>query len=537
MMLLFARTTSAQTSSPTTSGCIIITKNVYIGASDRLFANGNVVVLQNFLIANGYLHVNATGFYGPLTFAAVRNFQRDNGILAIGGVGPLTRARIQSVTCGTIPPAPPIGGAPTISYLSPSSGEVGTTVTVYGSRFNSNTTVSFGGSAVAPNVQILNANTLTFRVPEQLLPSCAYPTPDRPYVCMIAGSPTTPGNYQISVKNNNDVSNSVTFTVTNGSSTTNNAPTINGIDSPTSLSVNQTGTWTVRATDVTGGGLSYRVVWGDEGQYGQSAMSASAQTTFVQSATFTHAYSQAGIYTPRFYVRGSNGMTAEVSATVSIQYSNQTQSPSISSISPSSGPYGTVVTVYGSGFTRYNNSINYAGRTAVVTGVESTNGISLQFTIPATPCSSGMFCAQVVMEPGTYQVSVTNQNGTSNSVNYTLTSGGGSGSVNQTVSLTLGQTAFISGNNFQIKPVRIVEESRCPSGVYCIQAGRVVVETNIQSYDMIQVANLAYAEGSTNSQSSVLVDGYTVRITNVTPQARQGGLNSWEYVITYQVTK
>lgn len=548
-MFVFAKTTSAQAtsfgastvvSSATTASsasCVVFTGNLYLGASDRFVSGSNVTRLQNFLISQGYLKVNATGFYGPLTFSAVRNFQRDNGIAQVGGVGPVTRARIQMVSCGTInpvPPVPPTSYAPVINYLSPSSGVIGTTVTIFGSRFDSNTTVNFGsGSSVGPDVRVINSNTLTFRVPEMLLPSCAYPAPGRPFVCMIAGAQTTPGNYQISVKNNNGTSNSATFTVT-GSTSSVGAPVINGIDSPSTLSVNQTGTWTVRATDTTGGGLSYSVVWGDESQYAQASAMTSAGATFVQSAVFTHSYTQAGIYTPKFYVRGSNGLTAEVSA--SVQVTGQvTQSPVITSISPSSGPYGTIVTVYGSGFTRYNNSINYAGRTSVVTNVESSSGTSLQFTIPATPCSAGMMCAQMVMEPGMYQVSVTNQNGTSNSSNFTLTSGS-TGSVNQTATIGIGQTVFVNNTNLRIQAVRIVEESRCPSGVYCIQAGRVVIETNIQSGDMIQVANLAYG-GNVSNQESVVVDGYTVRIINVTPQARQGGLNSWEYAITYQITR
>lgn len=531
--------TSANANSQLGPGnCVHITSNLYLGASDYFFSGGNVAKLQNFLISRGYLHSNATGFYGVLTFGAVRDFQRDNGILAIGGAGPLTRAHILAVTCGN--PVPPVTMAPTITSLAPASGATGTTVTVYGSGFDSNTTVSFGGgSAVGPYVQVINSGTLTFRVPQQMLPSCAYPTANSQIVCMIAGSAVTPGTYQIFVKNNNGTSNGAAFTVTSGNPANNGAPVVNGVDSPSTLSVNQNGTWTVRATDVTGGGLSYSVTWGDEIQYGMTTSSMSpAAASFVQSATFNHSYSQPGVYSPRFSVRGSNGLATEVSVTVSVQSSGQpTQSPTATSIAPSSGPYGTVVTVYGSGFTRYNNSINYAGRTSIVNGVESANGTSLQFTIPATPCSSGMMCAQVVMQPGTYSVSVTNQNGVSNSINFVLTSGS-TGTVNQTVGVGIGQTAIVGG--LRVTAVRVVEESRCPAGVYCIQAGRVVIETNIQSGDAIRAANLSYPETSTYGTSvngSLTLDGYTVRITNVTPAARQGGVSSGEYVITYQVVR
>lgn len=37
-----------------------------------------------------------TGFFGPLTFIAVQKYQRDNGIIATGFVGPLTRAKLNT---------------------------------------------------------------------------------------------------------------------------------------------------------------------------------------------------------------------------------------------------------------------------------------------------------------------------------------------------------------------------------------------------------------------------------------------------------
>lgn len=416
-------TTPTMVSSSSAAKCIIITNNLYLGASDRFISGSNVAQLQAFLIAQGYLHTNATGFYGPQTFSAIKRFQKDYGILSIGLTGPITRAQIQKVSCGTF--NPPI---------------------------------------------------------------------------------------------------------------TNASPVINGLDSPSVLSVNQSGTWTVRATDRSGGGLSYSVVWGDEYQYAQTSAMSQSSSNFVQTATFTHTYSQAGVYTPKFYVRGSNGLTAEVSATV--QVSGQVQAPTITSISPTSGSYATVVTVTGSGFTRFNNSINYAGRANAVVGVESVNGTTLQFTVPATPCSAGTYCAQVVMTPGTYPISVTNQNSnTSNTVYFTLTAN--NSSTDQTVNASIGSKVTVNTgvNSLEIIPLRIVEDSRCPVGVTCIQAGRVMVETQLQTVFTTQVSHLAYGSSAVDSQSSASISGYTVSIVGVFPQARQGGLNSNEYVITYRVTK
>lgn len=528
---------AASTSFP---ACIHITNGLFLGASDKFMSGGNVMRLQNFLISNGYLSSgNATGFFGPLTFSAVAKFQRANGVSAIGLVGPQTRAKILAVSCGApippvVNPGNPQFGVPTVTSVSPASGPIGTTVTVYGSGFGANTTVNFGGS-FGPNVRVINSGTLTFTVPSQLLPACAYGN----IVCLIGGSPVTQGSYQVSVKNSVGTSNSVAYWVTNGGGNPINpgtgAPVISGIDSPSSLSVGQSGTWTVRASDAFGGNgnLSYRVVWGDEHLYGQAASAAQMSTAFVQSATFTHAYPQAGTYTPRFYVRSSNGMTAEVSATVNVSGQTQVQAPRISYISPTSGGYNQQITIVGSGFDRYSNHINYAGVSRVAMNVPSVDGTTLSFTVPATPCAPDMICAQVVLNPGTYPISVTNSKGTSNSVSYTLNPNVQQ-PVNQTVSAAIGQTAYV-GNGFQIRPLRIVEDSRCPSGVYCFQAGKVVVETQLQSLDMLQNSNISF--GASDGMTTATIDGYTVRIVSVAPQARQGGVGSNEYWITYQVTR
>ncbi len=60
---------------------------------------GEVSDLQNFLVNFGYLKTEPTGYFGPMTVKAVASFQKDYGINQTGGVGPLTRNKIKSISC------------------------------------------------------------------------------------------------------------------------------------------------------------------------------------------------------------------------------------------------------------------------------------------------------------------------------------------------------------------------------------------------------------------------------------------------------
>lgn len=99
----------------------------------------------------------------------------------------------------------------------------------------------------------------------------------------------------------------------------NKPPTISGFSGPTTLSVNSTGTWTINASDPEGGQLIYEIRWGDEAPYPMWPIGASSiARDFVQSTTFTHAYSSAGTYTVSIVVRDSAGQEAKTSTTVKV---------------------------------------------------------------------------------------------------------------------------------------------------------------------------------------------------------------------------
>lgn len=82
----------------TTTSCILISSNIGYGAKDTT-QKGVVSLVQNFLYEKGYLLTKPTGFVGPKTVSAIIKFQKEKGIRVTGVLGPITRAKIQKITC------------------------------------------------------------------------------------------------------------------------------------------------------------------------------------------------------------------------------------------------------------------------------------------------------------------------------------------------------------------------------------------------------------------------------------------------------
>lgn len=103
LMVLGLLITSASTSAsalkfapPSTSTCVTLTKNLSRGSSDS-----EVSTLQQFLVDAGYLKIKPSGLFSSITANAVKSFQLANGISPIGSVGPMTRAKVKEVSCGS----------------------------------------------------------------------------------------------------------------------------------------------------------------------------------------------------------------------------------------------------------------------------------------------------------------------------------------------------------------------------------------------------------------------------------------------------
>lgn len=217
----------------------------------------DVFALQEFLRTEGYFFANATGYFGPITAQALARWQADHGIAAVGILGPLTRERIR-MWCGGPTPPPPV-------------------------------------------------------CTKEYRPVCGA----KPIVCI-----TTPCNpIQHTYSNLCEMRrDSATFLYDGACRDTypvNRPPVISGFSGPTTLSANQTGTWTINASDPENGQLTYSITWGDEA-YAVPMASMAARETFVQTTAFTHAYASSGTYTITTVVRDSSGQEARSTTTVRI---------------------------------------------------------------------------------------------------------------------------------------------------------------------------------------------------------------------------
>lgn len=85
--------------------CLILNQNLVLGMSGTAIS-----AVQRFLIQQGHLTEEATGYYGLLTQQAVADFQIAQGLITTrdaegaGNVGPLTRSKIQEISCAAAAP-------------------------------------------------------------------------------------------------------------------------------------------------------------------------------------------------------------------------------------------------------------------------------------------------------------------------------------------------------------------------------------------------------------------------------------------------
>lgn len=194
--------------------CTTLTTNMSLTQTD-VMTNGEVSKLQAVLNARGYLNVTPTGYFGPLTYAAVVKFQGDNMVPTTGFVGTLTRAAIKANSCATTnttpqatttkpttnatqTPAVIVNTPPKMDSFYPSRAAVDSRVTIRGSGFStSSNTVYFGNGAVLKGLKSSDGKNLAFIVPST-----------------IGQFIVNPNVYLVSVANAYGTSSALSFTVT-----------------------------------------------------------------------------------------------------------------------------------------------------------------------------------------------------------------------------------------------------------------------------------------------------------------------------------
>ena len=430
------------------SSCINLTRDLSKGARGT-----DVSTLQSFLVAQNYPGSGSwmvTGYFGAATETAVRNFQTTHNLAVSGIVNAGTRAAMADCqpsqiggtsvgfgvqpfaifpqynvpaastvpacgsqsypyTFGQFCPTPVL--VPTLSFLTPPQGAIGSTVTIYGSGFSpTGNTVRFGNGILTNIGSNYSGNAITFTVPSALT---GY-----------GNQQVTLGTYQVAVSNGQgQTSNTLPFTVDSFGSF--GAPGITSVTGPTTLQTGVSGTWSVTVRSIVNTHTTLSVRWGDENFYGaQTTAPQSQYISTAQTFTFTHAYSQAGTYTVTFSAIGQNGQEIRSTATVTVSGSGF-GGVTISSVTPIAAAVGTPILLQGSRFTSYDNTVHFGvggSRNIASFG----NGTLIYFTIPSwvSPCDpNALTCSAQAIQvtPGSYPIRVSNASGSTQTFYVTVT--------------------------------------------------------------------------------------------------------------------
>lgn len=383
---VFAETSATGSASAAVSAAVPakdwkFSRNLSVGTK-----HAEVTELQKFLTEQGFYAGPVTGNYFQLTMQAVQKFQKANGVEATGffgvksrGVANGIREKLANFICsndqGCVIPAPVL----TITAESDLSAAVGA---------NFNAVFRVGGGNQPYEIKGMGEVPGLTWTRNECPPGVYCIKGADPDSISLTGVPKKPGIYTVTVMAREEVSSpckdlpsgtpcpmlypnprygKASFTIVikgDGQSTT--GPVLKGVKGPAELKVSEEGTWTIQASGK--GSLAYSVTWGDE-MPAASANSpkAGASMQFIQTATFSHRYSNPGLYTAVFKVADENGNVATASLGVKV---------------------GEVLVNAGGSITiEPDQTILRPGREAK---------LAAYYQPPVPPCPKGMFCAQMM---------------------------------------------------------------------------------------------------------------------------------------------
>ena len=307
---------------------VISVPPLYCPPIERLLSVGSegddVKGLQEFLSSTGdYTYGEITGYYGPITQSAVQRFQARAGVVSSGdpgstgyGVfGPLTQKAIYRYcripdpvactmeydpVCGQ-PPMPKIDCPVGAFCAQPATMPAPTTYSNMCHLKAAGAEFLYEGACgeklnpeIPKNCKVWydGCNTCSRTEPGGML-ACTM------MACFEQGTPYCKAYFE---------------------DDGNKPPVISSFSGPTVLNVDETGTWTIKASDSENDDLSYYVTWGDEELWNVISPTAELDlaTKFVQTTTFEHAYDAVGVYTVTVVVMDEERQQTKTSTTVKV---------------------------------------------------------------------------------------------------------------------------------------------------------------------------------------------------------------------------
>jgi|GEM_PF-1157030 PKD repeat protein len=541
---------------PTTqsaSTCPQLYRSLSLGASGSDVAN-----LQEFLLQSGDFSANVTGYFGPITQAAVQQWQSAHGIVSggdaastgFGVVGPHTIAAIAQ-SCAQNAPQPnsscPVAPPPTT--VCSTGWQANTDANGCTTSYKCAIPLPGGGSCqsgyVMQNGMCVLGNTNACTAIALSCPAGEYDYADASCHHSCVSNNTTPNTGSLSAAPQSGAAPlQVTFTTSKQGSSLNGTISFgdgtsaqmsqpiactSSVPSTCSYSLTHTysanGTFTallysdnillgttniyVGSTYYTNANftaspqsgaapltVTFSATRGDTVNFGDGTTGTlsgvipgqcsvttggGTQTSSCTNGTagsVSHTYTQNGSYTAQliqssYYacaVLNSSGATqtnsgcgtvpASTLATATITVGGSTSgAPSLSSVSPTSGPVGTKITLTGSGFITTNSQVDRLildGHFALVDGGwQTSNDTSLTVTLAGymydmNACANapaGMSCdpAALTIPAGQHTIAVQNSKGTSNALTFNVTSYQGSAAIDQSSLTTSSSNPTITG--------------------------------------------------------------------------------------------